>query len=507
MRPLGWPRATRNASTGGVGAFLLVVVLLAVVFAPPAAAEQLDSDQPSVQPDYHPGDNHNCYEQHAYDWHNLAEYEFEVCESVTYDTDTDELTYNRATFSGAVIDEPWATGPVWVNYRVVTREGEAYNAEGEEGLGTFKRPIDSDSFGVRPNVTVDATDKSLYSMTETASSSNRDNAMKFSTWIVGPEGDEGVDVRRVAGTNRFSTAVAVSEDADQGVQGEDVLVANGLGYADALAAGPVAYSADDGGPGALLLTARGVLPSVTERRLDELNAGTIYVVGGPAAVSGDVEAKLARHAGHVVRLAGPTRFHTAAAVSEAFFDDSTYAVVATGSDYADALAGIPLAKLLDGPTLLTAQDQLPSATEEELRRLSPDWVFIMGGPAAVSDAVVDRIEEATGARVPRVAGANRFETAAKAASLLDSREVFAATGQDYPDALAGGALAGSRTSPVLLVGDHGASGSALAELRRRRANEIVILGGTAAVSERTEEELATYPTADGGCPPQPGSPC
>lgn len=131
----------------------------------------------------------------------------------------------------------------------------------------------------------------------------------------------------------------------------------------------------------------------------------------------------------------------------------------------------------------------------------------MGGPAAVSDAVVDRIEEATGARVPRVAGANRFQTAAKAASLLDSREVFAATGEDYPDALAGGALAGSRTSPVLLVGDHGASDAALAELRRRRANEIAILGGTAAVSERTEEELATYPTADGSCPPEPTSPC
>lgn len=317
-----------------------------------------------------------------------------------------------------------------------------------------------------------------------------------------PAAAQDADVWRIAGPDRFATAVAAAESKGYFRLHEPVLVATGQDFADALAAGPAAY-----GPhaGDLLLTARDRLPEVTTNRLEEEQPSTVYLVGGRETVSEDVEAQLLRYAGDVVRVAGPTRYHTTAAVSETFFDTEGDVVLATGEDYPDALAGTPLARRVGGPVLLTGRDALPSPTEEELRRLAPDRVFVMGGTAAVSEAVVDRIRQVTGANVPRVAGANRYETAAEAAELVGGLHVFAATGQDFPDALAGGALAGMGPNPVLLVARDHAPQPTLTELHRRDADEITIFGGTAAVSERTENQLAHYRRTD--CPPEPGSPC
>lgn len=205
------------------------------------------------------------------------------------------------------------------------------------------------------------------------------------------------------------------------------------------------------------------------------------------------------HAGarEVLRLAGPDRFATAASVSRTSFPQGApVAFVATGHDFPDALAAAPVAALRGGPLLLTARDALPAATSEELDRLRPAQIVILGGPAVVGDAVEQAL--AGRARVQRLWGSDRFATAAavsRATFATGVGRVFVATGRDFADALTGGAAAAAGRAPVLLVERDRLPDATAAELERLAPTEIVVLGGPRAVSSGIEAELRGFATA------------
>jgi len=98
----------------------------------------------------------------------------------------------------------------------------------------------------------------------------------------------------------------------------------------------------------------------------------------------------------VTRLAGADRYGTSVVVSRASYGSSgsDAVFVATGGNFPDGLAGGPVAALLPGPLLLTAKSQLPGTVANELERLHPDTVFVLGGTGSVSDAVVRSIDAA-----------------------------------------------------------------------------------------------------------------
>ena len=171
-------------------------------------------------------------------------------------------------------------------------------------------------------------------------------------------------------------------------------VATGATFPDALSGGAVAGKV--GGP--ILLVAPNAIPSSTASELARLKPGRIVVRGGATSVSDSVAQALRPYAvsGSVSRLAGSDRFSTSVPVSRSAYGTggSSLAVVATGTNFPDGLAGGPVAALLPGPLLLVAPTSLPSSVAGELRRLDPDKVFVLGGTASVSDAVVIQIRAA-----------------------------------------------------------------------------------------------------------------
>jgi hypothetical protein len=100
-------------------------------------------------------------------------------------------------------------------------------------------------------------------------------------------------------------------------------------------------------------------------------------------------------------------------VSRASAASSTPVVyVATGENFPDALGAGPAAATVAGPILLVTQNGIPSETAAELTRLAPDKIIIVGGTAVVSSSVESGLGAYAGS-VERIAGANRYETAAK----------------------------------------------------------------------------------------------
>ena len=169
--------------------------------------------------------------------------------------------------------------------------------------------------------------------------------------------------------------------------------------------------------------------------------------------------------------------------------------MATGQNFPDALAGGPAAGVEGGPILLTDRTVLPAATAAELARLSPGKIVVLGGVGAVSEAVASQLSSYTSGPVVRLAGADRYATAAAISAATFSPGVpvaYVATGQNFPDALAGGSAAAAGGGPILLVSPTSVPAATRAELTRLGPGRVVVLGGAAAVSDAVLVELASF---------------
>lgn len=220
----------------------------------------------------------------------------------------------------------------------------------------------------------------------------------------------------------------------------------------------------------------------------------------PGERIGDVQALMTVLGGEIVheriqRRAGADRTATAAAVSSATFaPGAPVAYVATQGNFPDTLAGGPAAAKDAGPVLLVSPDAVPAATAAELERLAPQRIVVLGGPTAVSQRVEADLATYTGGDVQRLAGGDRYATAAavSAASFQPGVEVaYVATGENFPDALAGGAAAAADAAPMLLASGDALPAATEAELRRLQPDRIVVLGGNEAVSQGVEQQLAS----------------
>jgi putative cell wall-binding protein len=303
-------------------------------------------------------------------------------------------------------------------------------------------------------------------------------------------------VIRRSGATRYDTAAAVAtNEYSPGVT--VAYVATGLNFPDALAgAGAAGHK---GGP-ILLVTPNLPIPPATVAALDFLQPSQIVVLGGTGVVSDSVKAALANHtpsgAAGVSRIAGANRYATAAAVSAATYTPGVEEVlIATGSNFPDALAGAAVAGKQGDPLLLVTASSIPAATAAELTRLQPHRITILGGPGVVGSAVVVDLFNYTDGGIFRVYGANRYETAASVAEvyfLPRPTLALAATGLNFPDALAGAALAGRLWSPILLVAPASLPPSTGDALTYLKPPEIDVLGGTGAVSNGVKTSLGTY---------------
>ncbi len=293
----------------------------------------------------------------------------------------------------------------------------------------------------------------------------------------------GPTMERLAGTDRYATAAAVSAASFE--PGTDVAyVATGGTFPDALAAGAAAASQD----GPVLLVARDYLPSATATELARLQPDAIKVIGGTSMVSARVADALRGYAssGLVQRIAGDNRFATAAGVSaDSFAPGVPVAYVATGEMFPDALSGVAAAGTNGGPILLVRSAQIPAETAAELNRLRPGRIVVLGATGVVSNAVaVGLARYATSGNVTRLAGSDRYATAVAVSNgtFGTGSTVFVATGVTFPDALGGGPVAGGLPGPLLLVPGTWLPAGVASELRRLDPDTVVILGGSSAVS-------------------------
>ena len=117
------------------------------------------------------------------------------------------------------------------------------------------------------------------------------------------------------------------------------------------------------------------------RELTSLDPAKVVVLGGPGALNSTVvsQAKQRLPGATVTRIAGADRFGTSAAVASAGWSSAQQVYFAVGTDFPDALAGVPAAAAHGSPLLLTQESCLPTPVYDVVGALAPSNEVLLGG--------------------------------------------------------------------------------------------------------------------------------
>ncbi|MCT9819644.1 cell wall-binding repeat-containing protein [Microbacterium sp. W1N] len=294
-------------------------------------------------------------------------------------------------------------------------------------------------------------------------------------------------VSRIAGVDRYETSARLAATFAPGT--DTVFVATGLDFPDALSAAAASRAASP-----VILTSPAELSEAVRSELSRLKPRRIVVVGGEPSVSAGVFDLLRQYAPEVQRIAGENRFETAASLSAATFGaGAPVAYLATGANFPDALSAAGPAGRAGGPVLLALRDELPAATRAELARLRPERVVVVGDSASISASVMNAAWSASGGSVTRIAGVDRYATSAaivRATTHTPAETIYVASGEKFPDAVSGAAVAAASGAPMLITRQDRlpeASADLVTQLSPARA---IVLGATDTVSEPVARAIA-----------------
>ncbi|MWV50373.1 hypothetical protein GRS96_13955 [Rathayibacter sp. VKM Ac-2803] len=305
----------------------------------------------------------------------------------------------------------------------------------------------------------------------------------------------GIDLRlrpwqyftdRVAGSDRYDTAVSVSRSAFTAPVPVLYLV-SGANWPDALSAGPAAALQG----GALLLTDPTILPDVVTAEIRRLAPERIVVVGSSLSVSTGVEERLRELSPVVDRIGGRDRYETSRlVVVDAFGDlEADTVFLATGTNFPDALSVGPVAGYAGDPVLLVdgAQSALDAPTEAALRARSPLGVQIIGSESAISAGIAADVESALpDIDVRRVSGGDRIRTsvAVNRGSNGDplNDTAYLVRADSFADALGSIAAASELHRRIYLTDSDCIRQSVLDAAQQLGIDRFVLLGGTGTLS-------------------------
>lgn len=291
-------------------------------------------------------------------------------------------------------------------------------------------------------------------------------------------------LERIYGYSAYDTAVEVAKalKKELGIEKFDsVVITRGDHYADALSG---SYFAIKNNAPILLVKEpknkddnKGVLDLIKESLSEN---GTIYILGGPNAVSDNVEKSL-KALGYVDRIWGQSKYDTNLEILRRSNPEDEDLLIATGEKYHDALCASTLRK----PILLVA-DKLKESQKEFLNGFVSEGtnLYILGGPQAVSESLEEEIAEYK--KPERIQGETRFDTAIEVAKKWygGTKRIALATEDRFEDAMVGVIYAHAKGMPVIFSAKTHYFHKAYKYIfDQEEINNVTIFGGPLALSD------------------------
>ena len=194
----------------------------------------------------------------------------------------------------------------------------------------------------------------------------------------------------------------------------------------------------------------------------------------------------------VDRISGVNRYETNANISKEFTKEGIDTIIlASGENYADALSAVPLASKNQCPILLAESNSINSFTINEIKRLNPNKIIVIGGEGAISQKVCNDIKKTNQSIVfERIGGKDRYETSYLISSKIDSKEAFLVYGNNYADTLSIATISAIKGIPILLTQEKCIPNPIKNYIdENTQIDKYYIIGGNGVISENIESQI------------------
>ncbi|MCY3950656.1 MAG: cell wall-binding repeat-containing protein [Acidimicrobiaceae bacterium] len=230
------------------------------------------------------------------------------------------------------------------------------------------------------------------------------------------------------------------------------------------------------------------------------------VAGSPAQAANTASEVLVDDARE---FAGQDRYDTALRLAKNFATSKgglgavPAAFIASGETLVDSISVAGLAGYVDAPILLTPTGSLHGGVADFIEDYDVKTVYVLGGSAAVSDATVTAIEsQASKPKATRIAGDDRYATAAKIAGMIDAESSWCGTDAVSAVLINGGSdalsfgVAVQTTAyrlqlPVLMTAADELPDATADFIRDNDVEHVQIVGGAGTVSADVAAALTT----------------
>lgn len=298
---------------------------------------------------------------------------------------------------------------------------------------------------------------------------------------------------RLSGQDRFETARRIAEGFSNETV-DSVVITSGYNFPNALSGSvfakklnvPILLSGNSSSENANALTYVKVHLSKN---------GTVYILGDETEVKSDLVTSL-KNLGYqnIKRLSGASKYETIKVINDQInVKEGTPLVIAGGNVFADGLSMSTVAASKGYPIVLSDSNALSNSALETIKKVKPSKVYIVGGTGAISDNIKEQIKSTASLsedNIVRIWGMDRYETSLNIAKHFDlsSDTVTFASGENFPDALAGSVYASKYNAPVILVNGDIKNQKTYVD-GKSYLNEVVF-GGSGVVSESLRLNLA-----------------
>lgn len=200
---------------------------------------------------------------------------------------------------------------------------------------------------------------------------------------LGQYADTGVT--RSAGETRYETAVMAAQTFTK--TGETVILTTGGTYPDSLSAASLYASYP--GP-VMLVEPGGGISDAVAAQIKRLDPARVIILGGTGSVSATVDSQVEALGVDSIRLGGADRYATSSVIAEWVRTTAGYgseALVATGTNFPDAMTAGALAAVKNAPVMLTNGSCWHVESAATLQRIAPIKLTVLGGSGTQAKSV------------------------------------------------------------------------------------------------------------------------
>lgn len=305
------------------------------------------------------------------------------------------------------------------------------------------------------------------------------------------DSSKNYNVTRIYGNNRYETCINISEKFNND-KADNVIIASGNNFPDALTGSVLSKKLN----APILLVNKGVsgsMDSIEYLKKHFNYDGKVYVLGQTASVSEEY-VNYIKNLGckNIIRLGGMDRFDTNKKIVDTLdVKQGTPVVITNGYGFADALSVSSVAASKGYPILMSNSSNLPDEIKQEIKNIQPSQVYLIGGEGSLNSSIISQVKNIVPQlgdnSITRIGGSTRYDTSLAISKHfnIDSDTAVITSGQNFPDALSGSAIAAQKNAPIILT-DGKEISSQKKYLDTTGYQNLILLGGTGSINDICE---------------------